>query len=430
MIGSVQRNEADTFTQFVRPDSTPCEPGVFLTFSELDDSPRIYSVRQTTNKTEVRDILYLWTNFDDDVWFYFLDGLIICSVVFAFIPIVMQRRARMKWKLKAQIKSMVGIFIGSMWNYFMLSVDMAATMIMPYKSAMILWTTIVIIFFYAFHMVLMGTLSTDLTVPVTLRTIESLKDLLYDPEFNDTQPIIFKQMNMYSVLKNSRNGTDAKVLFEKIRQNESSVVTVDAKNMQGSIATILGLIEKAVDGEVALIENSQIVDLALIHLACYFNPDLISKIKPANDIISQSMMSLLVSKETPKSVRKFLQYKLVTASELSLMRATISSKGKTMLTTVAQLQITTNGLICGEKFDRTFWHELDLPWDPFPLQPFVRLIQICLGFMVFGFTILVVEYVYSKLIVTKKGVSKEVVAPTREVNKHRIEEAPGRKINK
>ena len=89
MIGNVQRNEADTFIQFVRPDSTPCEPGVLLTFSELDDSPRIYSVRQTSNKYDVRDILYLWTNFDDDVWFYFLYGLVISSVVFAFIPIVM-----------------------------------------------------------------------------------------------------------------------------------------------------------------------------------------------------------------------------------------------------------------------------------------------------------------------------------------------------
>ena len=310
----------------------------------------------------------------------------------------MQRRARMKWKLKAKIKSMVGMFIDSMWNYFMLSVDMAASMILPYKSAVILWTSIVITFFYALHMVLMGTLSTDLTVPVTFQTIEYLKDLLYDPEFNDTQPIIFKQMNMYSLLKNSRNGTDANVLFEKIRRNESSVVTVDVKDIQGGMATVFGLIEKAVDGEVAVIENSQMVDLALIHMACYFNPDLIGKIKPANDIISQSMMSLLMSKETPKSVRKLIQYKLMTASEVSLLRSSISSQGKTMLATVAQLQITTKGLICGEKFDHTFWHELDLPWDYFTLKPFVRLIRICLGFMVLGFTILVMEYVYPKLI--------------------------------
>lgn len=184
------------------------------------------------------------------------------------------------------------------------------------------------------------------------------------------------------------------------------------------------------DGEVTLIANSQIVDLALIHLACYFNPDLISLIKPANDIISQSMVSLLMLKETPKLVRKFIQYKLVTASELSLMRARVSLQWKTMLTTSAQLKITTKGLICGEKLDHTFWRELSLPWNPLTLQPFVRLIQICLGFMVLGFIILVMEYVYPKLIDTKKGVSKKVVAPTRKVNTHRTKETPGRKINK
>ena len=44
-IGMVQKNEVDIFTQFVRPDSTPCEPGIFMTFFEIDDSPRIYSLR-------------------------------------------------------------------------------------------------------------------------------------------------------------------------------------------------------------------------------------------------------------------------------------------------------------------------------------------------------------------------------------------------
>lgn len=66
-IGAVQRNETNSFLQFVRPDSTPCEPGYFITFSELDDSPKIYSVRPASKEIGVHDILYLWTNFDADV---------------------------------------------------------------------------------------------------------------------------------------------------------------------------------------------------------------------------------------------------------------------------------------------------------------------------------------------------------------------------
>ena len=86
----------------------------------------------------------------------------------------------------------------------------------PYKSAMILWTSIVLFAYYAI-MVLMGTLSTDLTVPIIKRLIETLNDLLYDSEFNNIEPVISNQLNMYIVSKNSRNGTNEHVLYERIK---------------------------------------------------------------------------------------------------------------------------------------------------------------------------------------------------------------------
>lgn len=166
------------------------------------------------------------------------------------------------------INSIVKNFLDSIWNHLQLLVDLAATTILPFKSAIILWTCICVSMLYAIHLVLMCSLSTDLTVPITLRSIDSLKDLLYDPEFNHIQPVIFRQMNMYSVLKNSREGTDAHVLYEKIVFNSSSsTITVDINNKEQAIGTIFGILDEAVAQKIAIIENSNFFS-NLNHILC------------------------------------------------------------------------------------------------------------------------------------------------------------------
>ena len=59
MIGCVQRDEVDCMTQFVRSDSTPFEPGFFLTFSSFYDEPRIHSMKPQRIAPKTLDILYL-----------------------------------------------------------------------------------------------------------------------------------------------------------------------------------------------------------------------------------------------------------------------------------------------------------------------------------------------------------------------------------
>ena len=292
LIGMVQRNEIDTFIPGVRPDSVPYEPGTFLTFSEFDDSPRIYSLRTEPDEKIVLDILYLWTNFDIDIWQFFLFILILCVIMFEIIAIVLIR--------KVSIRKIRKRFLNSVWSHFMLFVDLAPNQILPFPSATVLWTIICLAMFYAVHMVLMGTLSTDLTVPIVAPSIESLRDLLYEPKFRKFQPVIFRQLNMYSVLKNSRPKTDERVLFERIMAHPNeSIRDIDTDHMERVAPVVLGVIDSIVHEKIVIIENSQSVGTMVIHSACYVRPELVSVLKPAKDTISQSILSVLMSKLTP-----------------------------------------------------------------------------------------------------------------------------------
>ena len=373
----------DTFTQLVRPDSTPNEPGIFLTFSGLDDSPRIYSLRSEREHFLVLDILYLWTNFGIDVWLYFVMALTICSILFLMITSLLSATS---------INELVNGFLQSFWNYFMLSVDMAPTTVSPFLSATILWTCVVFTMFYALHMVLMGTLSTDLTAPITKRSIETLSDLLYDTEFNETQPVIFRQMNMFSVLRNSRLGTQEHALFQKVMANETyNVKVMNMGRQEEAMELGRSMIEDVISGTIAIVENSNFITTGLIYGACYVYPELIRRIKPSQEVFSQSILSGLMSKKTPTEVRAFLQYRLTVFCEMGLVKGSSQTLTKQVLTSVAHLPITTPGQICADKFSLAYRSILDLPWLPFTLAPFKRLIRICLGFIVFATIVLIIE---------------------------------------
>ena len=266
----------------------------------------------------------------------------------------------------------------------------------------------VIAMYYAIHVVLMGTLSTDLTVPVPSRCIESLSDLLYDPEFNHTEPVIFRQMNMYSVLKHSRKGTIERDLFEKIIANETSRVKgINIDKPEVSVAVITAILEEAVQGHIAIIENSQVLDPSIINGLCYFSTELVNKIRPAKDVIARSILSVLISKATPIEVRRILEYRIMAAGEMGLIKGSAQSYGKSTLQGVGNIPLTTAGMVCAEKADLTFRATLDSSWEIFNLDPFTRLIRICLGIVLIAFLVLVFEKLLK--ISTRVPVKKQTV---------------------
>ena len=374
----------DSFIQAVRPDSTPCEPGIFSPISDMDDSPRVFSSKRESDKIDVQDVLDTLQNFNSETWFFLLFCSLLCSALFRYID-----RALSRPRLSPH--DVVEGFVTSFWNYFQLFVDVAPSTVSTFMSASVLWTSICVAMFYGSHLVLMSTLSTDLMVPFIPRSIESLSDLLYDPEFHETKPVISRQMNMLSVLKQSPPGTDARVLLDRIMQDErTSIRTVDMKN-GGSVIQQLGNgFEEAVQGRIAIIENSGIITQYAKCMACYMNPELTSKMYPAKDIILQSASVTLFSKQTPLQVRRLVQHKVTLAAEAGLFQQLFKHLSMIVKESMNILK-STEGMICVEKFDKVFFATLDLDWKALPMDPFWRLTFISLGIILIALIVLLIE---------------------------------------
>lgn len=79
------------------PNSTLFEPGILLTYSSVDDSPKIYSMRLDAVELITEDILYLKTNHDGETWFYIVISLALCIVIFLYIMVTHIKYNRMKY---------------------------------------------------------------------------------------------------------------------------------------------------------------------------------------------------------------------------------------------------------------------------------------------------------------------------------------------
>ena len=361
-----------------------------MTFTELDDSPRVFSMKPGSNYSEVLDILYLWANFSQDSWIYLVIALILAAILFQFIVYALSR--------SHSVQDIVNGFFHSFWDFFQLFVDLAPSSVFDFGSAVVLWTSICVSMLYAIHMILMSTLSTDLTVAIVPPSIDSLQELLYDPQFKEIKPVILRQMNMYSTLSHSRNGTDERVLFERLVATENvSIKAVDKDDPRGSLQTVLGILKEASKGQIAIIENSEFVNMYITHGLCYIDPETMAKLKAAKDIVSQSILSVLISKQTPPSVRRFIEYKLLTSCEGGLLQGAAQTLACPMLEKMASIPTSVNGTICSEKFSGVYRNQLDLPWEPMNLEPFKRLLRMLLGWIAFAGFLLVIEHVYHRM---------------------------------
>ena len=258
LIGYVQRHDANIFLQFVRSDSTPFEPGVCITFSELNDQPRIYYMKSGWTMVQFLDMLYLLQNFDAQTWFYLAIALAISIVTLVMIAFVLREK-------EVHVRDGITISIHCLWNYFKLFVNKSHTAIPNTKTAIILWACIALSIFYAISLVLMRTFISDKMFGFPFRvtekrSIESVDDLLYDPAFDTTNAVIFRDMNMLSVLKYARRGTSERFLLEQILERKKSIIQFDKRDPLGHMLAIPSIMYRE---NMAIIENSQIVNMIL-----------------------------------------------------------------------------------------------------------------------------------------------------------------------
>ena len=408
MIGCVQRGESTTMQQFVRPDSTPFEPGIFVTSSYFADTPRIYSMRPKRPSSKTVDILYLWTNFSLQTWMYLISILTLTTILFillnhTFMP------------TENPIRYVLYQSSYWLWKYFLLTLKRFDVMHTSALSLAVLMTSIAISILYAYHMVLMNTLSSDLTVPVATQSIDSLHDLLYEPQFQNVTPVILRALNMLNLLINARKGTDEYFLYQRILADpNNTIIDVDLSNIDAGyvMGKVMQLVRDAANGLSVFIENSYYISLVIKRGACSFDPENSSLILETKEIISPSPLLMLVSKNVTPDILELLQYRIYTTSEMGvhvgLFRTRLPRFFEAFL---GKPDKHVEAIVCTEKFDHTFSEPLDLPWQPFDVTPFERLGGICIGLILLAFVVLIFEIVWfaQEIMSTKRRVASNKV---------------------
>lgn len=394
MIGFVQRNETNTFMQLVRTDSTPNEPGIFVPFPGMYDSPKMYSQKPKVEKFIFSDVLYLWTNFTIETWYYFFILFLISSLLFLFFKMLLGEKIE-------NVSEVFTSYFNYYWKYFMLLVDLPPTTIDTYQSSKILWTFITLAIFYGIHIILMGTFSTDFVVLKTNQSIETLYDFLNKEQFHNITPIIIRNLNMYSILRNSIPGTNEEKLFQMFSNNQSGEIvvcdlkTTDPETLQKVSDVFFSILNNVVGGKSILIENSFYFDISS-SLLCSLKSEIVSGIKASKEIILPSYLSFLVSKPTPIEAVKLFKHRVTSLSEMGIMIAVeklISYEASELADLIPPVSI--KSLICTETIKNILWYDgLNLDWVPVKIDSFHRFLFICFILLIISLIALTMEHLW------------------------------------
>lgn len=399
MTGYVQRNEINTSFWPVRIDSTPREPGRFVIFPEPEAMPRIFSAVNISESYDHLDIFYFIEKFFHSAWKYFTTTLTLYTIFFIIFENTLSKKF-------FSVKHLISTCFQTWWNIFMLLIDLAPEIVSKQIVSMnVLWMTVVLGVYYGIHMILMNTLSADLSVTTEGRKIETLYDLLYDDQFKNLTPIATNFGNMLNMLERSRNGTDEKVLYERIIER-NGVPNVDffSKNME-SIEEGKRIWYDLLNDKAVAIEDYTLVMSGVQHAGCHNNPSKMRELRISSQTILPGIQSHVVSFQTNREIIKLFEYRMESIIEFGMMYGYLTyCKLVNLPEQTGPLE--GRGFEYEERIRKTLVRDLEQPLpDPFNLSFYRRLVYTFIVTTVIATHIMLVEIIYAERM--KKG-SNEV----------------------
>ena len=398
MIGVVQRNECNTVFSFIPYDSVPFEPGIFVISPIPEFSPSIYSMKilGKSSPNHGASILYLYANFSSAIWGYWFISLTICTILLIGMERLLTHRRKNKKKIS--MKDMKQ-FMKFWWDYFMLTMDMAPTVISKLVASTVLWTSIVIAVYYGIHMILMNTLSADLTSNLPDAWIRTLHDLLYDPQFENFKQTVMSQLSMLEVLSKSRNGTEERVLYERIIQKRNeSVITIDAADHVQIGQVFLSLFAEMNNRTRALIEDKMYVESFLEHFICHMQPEDGKHVVKSGPILGAPEAMLLSHSTHPQVVKLFI-YRSQTGVEFGMFKGSMMAKVGMTLDAVTGVTKNIAGYQCADLLRGLLMKSMEEEdWKPLPYRFFRTFFRICSIILFTTLPVLMIELETGKII--------------------------------
>lgn len=401
MVRLVQRNEVNVGGWPIRFDSFPFEPGRLVLFSIPQSSPRIFSTFQTPPSSLPVGIFHFLENFSFGIWIYILISLTLCTILPMLITFLIDNEGIIC------ILKYCKIIFGTWWNIFMLFIDLSPNRISKMISFNTLWVSIVLGTYYGIHMILLNTLSADLTIFVEGRSVESLYDFMYDESFQHLKPLVLNLESNADTLSQSREGTIERALYNRVIK-ESGIIDMNA--LDWDVVDFKEVLElygnPFIEGKNAIIEDFNLAHIIMKHAGCHNSPDLVRTTKFSKDDILTGVRGILVSFHTHYELFKLIQYRVQTMIELGTFN------GYLIYAKMKNSDAFVNGLIgkgfeCEEKLSNTLYVWNGLKDDeqssppPSPLSFYQQLFYICIGLLIVSFSILIIELLY-RIIERKK----------------------------
>lgn len=175
-------------------------------------------------------------------------------------------------RTRKSLKKACKVIVYKLWSVFMLLFDQEYY-ISTLWSNRVLWVHYCLAYFLLVFGYFWSLLSTDMVVTIQPYQMHSVTDL-FSRQFNNVQPVIFKNLAIYSLLRESKANTTLHHIYKRVQINVSaSLLNMDASNQRNTkkITNTMITVFKGSD-DLTLVTTKHLWSCAIKPAACMLKP--------------------------------------------------------------------------------------------------------------------------------------------------------------
>lgn len=300
---------ADIGTYFIRPDSLRYEPVFVSTPVVPADVGILTTTNQSTKlKTDTTDVVY---NLDAQCYIYF--SIIVFLVAVALTASSTLQTMDKRRQKKRRMRKILTRFKESCWQIISLVVDQE-NYISNTWSIRVVWvsfniTCFVFIFGYFWNL-----MSAEQSVSKEPPKVDSLTELLHDPQFKDMHPVALKMFYILTLLADVPPTSEEGILHKRM-VNLGNKSFVDAEFTKGPLAMLNGplrvVLNDLIAGKVALLCMAWALEMAEVLIPHLFGEASMKgrKFHMAKQSFLQGTLNAFYSKQINPNVREYMDYR-------------------------------------------------------------------------------------------------------------------------
>lgn len=375
IIGMIQRNEANSFIFFIRPDALPYEPTkigpVLFPADAVISSKKKLKVQQT------RDVLSVFIDVGMMMYIYTAYFMLIVSILIT-------AEKRMHGSKEYFLLTMIKSFFEQLNVMFCVAYSCTSPKLITRKILLQTMSVFSLIFIIG---LLQNRVGSDLCVFFGEDDINSITDLINDKK---VVPWVTPRFFLYNVLKSSPEGTENSLLWKRIMENPDVSIEETFEDKYGGEASIIKtvtlMMNQVSDGKIATLISEFLTKTSRI-FGCRFQRKIVSQTVVSTERFAPGTFSIVWSHETAKYYLNALNYMFTTSFETGCWDGFILSSKHVELPITGKANRET--IRCQDSIVQN-----DLEWEPFDMNIFVGIF----GFLATGCSLALVSLTIEKVL--------------------------------